>query len=212
MYTLEAEIKRLEVEYNMFFAGRLPRLPWEQRTKVLGLVRRYDRSDIQNTADRFRFNNLQARFSAFVDLWERQLKAQEQGRPRGARAVVATSARLPFAHRSEAAPEAAPEPPPPAPPEAPSRPTLEAPPPELVVEHVVRLHDPDRELERVQELYEYLAEAKKAAGQPPVTYDVVAALARDQVHKYRPTAQSVVFTVALKEGRVLLTVAPDDAE
>ena len=28
---LEAEIRRLEAEYNMFFAGRLPRLPWETR-------------------------------------------------------------------------------------------------------------------------------------------------------------------------------------
>lgn len=25
---LEAELKRLEAEYNQFFAGRLPRLPW----------------------------------------------------------------------------------------------------------------------------------------------------------------------------------------
>ena len=29
LLTLAAEIKRLEAEYNMFFAGRLPRPPWE---------------------------------------------------------------------------------------------------------------------------------------------------------------------------------------
>src|SRR5690606_13718394 len=28
---LEAELKRLEAEYNMFFAGWSPKLPWEQR-------------------------------------------------------------------------------------------------------------------------------------------------------------------------------------
>ena len=33
---LEAELKRLEAEYNMFFAGRLPRPPWETRARVDG--------------------------------------------------------------------------------------------------------------------------------------------------------------------------------
>ena len=36
---LEAEIKRLEAEYNMFFAGRLPRLPWEKRARVDAMVK-----------------------------------------------------------------------------------------------------------------------------------------------------------------------------
>ena len=31
LQVLEAELKRLEAEYNMFFAGRLPRPPWETR-------------------------------------------------------------------------------------------------------------------------------------------------------------------------------------
>jgi len=34
MQQLEAEIKKLEAEYNMFFAGRLPRLPWETRKRI----------------------------------------------------------------------------------------------------------------------------------------------------------------------------------
>ena len=38
--TLEAELKRLEAEYNMFFAGRLPRPPWETRGRVQALVKR----------------------------------------------------------------------------------------------------------------------------------------------------------------------------
>ena len=38
--TLEAELKRLEAEYNMFFAGRLPRPPWETRGRVEALVKR----------------------------------------------------------------------------------------------------------------------------------------------------------------------------
>ena len=77
---LEAELKRLESEYNMFFSGRLPRPPWETRNRVAALVKQYDRAHIQNYADRFRFATLQARYAAFVDLWDRGLRAREEGR------------------------------------------------------------------------------------------------------------------------------------
>ena len=58
MAYLEAEPRRLEAEFNMFFAGRLPRPPWETKTKVLTLVKKHDQSYIRNTADRFRFETL----------------------------------------------------------------------------------------------------------------------------------------------------------
>lgn len=84
MTRLEAEIKRLEVEYNMFFAGRLPRLPWETRARVEQMVKRYDRMNLSNTAQRFRFGTVQAKFMSFCELWERNLRAKEEGRsPRG---------------------------------------------------------------------------------------------------------------------------------
>jgi hypothetical protein len=77
---LEAALKQLEAEYNMFFAGRLPRPPWETRSRVEAIVKRYDRAHIQNYGDRFRFQNLQSRFATFVDLWDRGLRAREEGR------------------------------------------------------------------------------------------------------------------------------------
>ena len=78
---LEAELKRLEAEYNMFFAGRLPRPPWETRGRVSAMVRRLDNIHIPNTGGRFRFNTLQSRFQTFSDLWDRGLRAREEGRP-----------------------------------------------------------------------------------------------------------------------------------
>jgi hypothetical protein len=78
---LEAELKRLEAEYNMYFAGRLPRPPWETRKQVEGLVKRLDRSHISNYGDRFRFTTLQTRYSKFVELWDKALRAKEEGRP-----------------------------------------------------------------------------------------------------------------------------------
>jgi len=77
---LEAELKRLEAEYNMFFAGRLPRPPWETRARVAALVKQYDRTPIQNTGHRFRFSTLQSRYATLVDLWDRGLRARDEGR------------------------------------------------------------------------------------------------------------------------------------
>ncbi len=95
---LEAELKKLEAEYNMFFAGALPRPPWETRGRVDAIIKRFDRSYIQSYMDRFRFATLQSRYNTFVDLWDRGLRAREEGRPG------------PFASRRPAAPAGPPKP------------------------------------------------------------------------------------------------------
>ncbi|HEY2906432.1 MAG TPA: MXAN_5187 C-terminal domain-containing protein [Vicinamibacterales bacterium] len=77
---LESELKRLEAEYNMYFAGRLPKPPWETRARVQAIVKQFDRAFIRNTGDRFRFETLQSRYATFIDLWDRGLRAREEGR------------------------------------------------------------------------------------------------------------------------------------
>jgi len=82
LHLLEAELKRLEAEYNMFFAGRLPRPPWETRTRVTGMFKKFDRiqNTITNYAVKFRFQTLQSRFTSQLDLWDRGLRSREEGR------------------------------------------------------------------------------------------------------------------------------------
>src|SRR3954467_5477440 len=77
---LEADLKRLEAEYTMFFAGRLPRPPWETRGRVEALLKRHGRGTITATADRFRFEMLQTRFQKMIEVWDRGLRAREEGR------------------------------------------------------------------------------------------------------------------------------------
>ncbi|MEQ1573215.1 MAG: hypothetical protein ABL993_03110, partial [Vicinamibacterales bacterium] len=81
LMVLEAELKRLEAEYSMFFAGRLARPPVETRGRVDAMMTRIDRMHVNNYGDRFRFSTLQSRYAKFVDLWERALRAHEEGRP-----------------------------------------------------------------------------------------------------------------------------------
>jgi hypothetical protein len=172
---LEAELKRLEAEYNMFFAGRLPRPPWETRGRVEALVKRYDRAHIQSYGDRFRFSTLQSRFQAFVDLWDRGLRAREEGRPG------------PFAHRT---PERAP---------AADRPA------DRIV-HVAAFADPVREADKLRELYDRLADARREAGEASVPFHRFADLIREQVKKLRRGGSpEVAFRVAVRDGKVNLT-------
>ena len=172
---LEAELKRLEAEYNMFFSGRLPKPPWETRSRVEAIVKAYDRAHIQNYGDRFRFTTLQSRFAAFVDLWDRGLRAREEGRPG------------PFAARRA---------------EPPAGPTR----PEDRIVHVTTFQDPMREMERLQDLYESLIEARREIGEDAVPFHKFAALIKNQVSRLRQTGTSeVAFRVALKDGKVSLT-------
>lgn len=78
---LEATLRKLEIEYTMYLAGQLAKPPWETRRRLDALLRRFDRAYIQSAIDRFRLSTLQSRFATFAELWDRALKAREEGRP-----------------------------------------------------------------------------------------------------------------------------------
>src|SRR5215203_3623312 len=78
---LATDLRQLEAEYNAFFAGRLPRPPLETRGRVEAVMKRWDRRRIDASVDRFRFQTIQSRFATFVELWDRGLRAREEGRP-----------------------------------------------------------------------------------------------------------------------------------
>jgi hypothetical protein len=177
LQALAADLKQLEAEYNMFFAGRLPRPPWETRARVEALIKRWDRGVIETSVDRFRFQTLQARFAAFVDLWDRGMRAREEGRPG------------PFA----------------APPPKVAPPKADA--PVTRVLYVTALRDPMREIDKVHSLYESLMDARRQAGEEVVPFHRFAALVKDQVSKLRTAGTSgVAFRVATMEGKVTFTV------
>ncbi len=174
---LEAELRKLEAEYNMFFGGALPRPPWETRRRVEALIKRFDRAYIQSYKDRFRFNTLQSRYTTFTDLWDRGLRAREEGRAG------------PFPVRKTQQPAPADE-------KAADR-----------VVHVTTFSDLKKETDKIQELYERLAEARRQAGEPAVPFNKFVDLVRHQVTQLRKTGSpEVAFRVAVKDGKVNLTV------
>ena len=170
---LEAGLRQLEAEYNMYFAGRLPRPPVETRARVLALTRRIDNLRLTNYAERFRFTTLQSRFQTFVDLWDRGLRAREEGRPG------------PFAKRSTPA---------------------QKPRPDARVLHVASFREPGHEMDKLHELYDRLAEARREAGEEAVPFHKFAELVKDQVKKLKEKGSpEVAFRVAVKDGKVNFT-------
>jgi hypothetical protein len=75
---LAGELRRLEGDYTKFFAGRLPRPPLEARAR---LDREFRKCAPDSAAGRFRLQTLQSRYSSFVELWDRAMRAREEGRP-----------------------------------------------------------------------------------------------------------------------------------
>jgi hypothetical protein len=236
MHALEAEMKRLEAEYTMFFAGRLPRLPWERKARVEMLIKTHDRVETRNTADRFRFQTMQARFVKFLELWDRQLRDREESgrsKPKRSRAPAApaepaqaepsappaspeSTTEAPTDSRAASIPAAAAAASPPAPASepratrkrhAPTKPPTPDPAAEREL-HVMKLHATSSESDRVKELYERLAEAKRQVGETPLPFDRIAALVNAQLQKHSSSADDVAFRIAVKDGKVSLTVKP----
>jgi hypothetical protein len=172
---LESEMKRLEAEYSMFFAGQLPRPPWETRKRVEALVKKYDRSHIQNYGDRFRFLTLQSKYAAFIDLWDRALRAKEEGRSG------------PLVHKRADKP-------------------AEAKKPENRILHVASFTDPLQEQDKLHDLYNSLAEARRELGEEALPFHKFADLVKGQVKKLREGGSpEVAFRVAVKDGKVNFT-------
>ena len=176
LQSLEVELKRLEAEYNMYFAGRLPRPPWESRKHVEAMVKRLDRAHISNYGDRFRFSTLQARFTKSLELWDRALRAKEEGRP------------TPFSYGKKS-----------------EEPKRAAKPRERLV-HTTSFSDPVKEVDKLRDLYHNLTEARREAGQEDIPFHKFAELVRTQVNQLQQKGSAeVAFRVAVKDGKVAFT-------
>jgi hypothetical protein len=176
LQVLESDLRKLEGEYNMYFSGRLPRPPWETRSRVESTIKRLDRGVIQNYGDRFRFTTLQSRFAAFVELWDRGLRAREEGRPG------------PFAQRM------------------PAEIKKEPPTPEDKVLFVASFKDPMKEMDKLQDLYETLRDAREQRGEQNIPFHKFTELVKSQVSKLKKEgAPEVAFRVSVKDGKLNFT-------
>jgi hypothetical protein len=77
---LEEDLRRLKVEYDVFFNGASKRPPFDTKSRVESHIKRLFDERKMAYAQRYRYNSLVAGYVALRDLWRRNMQDREEGR------------------------------------------------------------------------------------------------------------------------------------
>ena len=173
---LEEDIRRLKVEFDIYFNGGAKRPPYDTKGRVETLIKRLADDRSFTFAQRYHYNSLVARFTSFRELWRRTLQGREEGRD------SLTIARSNLSHTAGAANEAG----------------------ERRSSFVCA--DGHREVPTIKNLYDALVEAKKACGETTDElsfshfHRMIAA--KTDALKERFHCERVRFSIQVEDGRV----------
>jgi hypothetical protein len=143
---LERDIRQLKIEYDMYFGGGRKRPPTEIEWRIDMIVKRYgERGGDMKFGQRFRFGNLAQTYAKYKDIFRKRLANREEGKVQrhfgaAAKAIEAERAKAQAATDAAASAEAA------------------------KVFRVV-CSAPEKESDKVEQLYEAFVRAKQAAGE-----------------------------------------------
>lgn len=73
---LEDDIRKLKIDFDIYFNGGTKRPPLESRARLDANVKRVADNRNLSYAQRYYFNSLVARFTSYRELWRRTLKAR----------------------------------------------------------------------------------------------------------------------------------------
>src|SRR5687767_13843797 len=71
---LEDGIRKLKIDFDIFFNGAAKRPPLEARARLESQIKRISDDRTLNYGQRYRLNSLVSRFTAYRELWRRTLK------------------------------------------------------------------------------------------------------------------------------------------
>jgi hypothetical protein len=177
---IDVMLRQLQVKWELFFNGAEKKPPSELQTQVDTLIKRLSNSEIRNNGDRFRFQGLSSRYTTFNELWQKRLRAREEGRAFGRHGIRAEQS-------------------------APERAALNlAFKPETPQEF--RVTDAARDTAAVRALYEHYAEERRRIGEAAPPFESFQALIGKQAQKIRAEkgAMAVDFRLETRDGKVSL--------
>lgn len=73
---LEDDIRKLKIDFDIYFNGASKRPPLEARARLDAYIKRVADNRNLTYAQRYYFNTLVARFTSYRELWRRSLKAK----------------------------------------------------------------------------------------------------------------------------------------
>lgn len=78
---LEEDIRRLKIEYEVYFNGGSPRPPRDTLYRVETVIKRYSNEQSQlSFGQRYKFTTLLQKYAVNNQLWRRRLQEKEEGR------------------------------------------------------------------------------------------------------------------------------------
>ena len=85
---LEDQLRRLKIEYDMYFGGGSKKPPADIEWKVKNLLKKFSDGNRMNYAQRFRYTTIQQRYALYNALWQQKLVIKEEGYRRPQDAVL----------------------------------------------------------------------------------------------------------------------------
>ena len=76
---LEDSLRRLKIEYDIYFGGGSKRPPADLEWRVNSLMKKFGENNKMTFTQRYRFNSMANRHALFSDLWRQKLKIKEEG-------------------------------------------------------------------------------------------------------------------------------------
>ncbi|MGH9495835.1 MAG: MXAN_5187 C-terminal domain-containing protein [Candidatus Sulfotelmatobacter sp.] len=198
---LDSQLRRLKIEYEIFFSNPTKRPPTDIEWKVLSMLRKFSDGGRMNFSQRYRYNEMAQRYAIYSDLWRKKSRIREEGyrRPQDALLSVQGVRTAEDEHKaqhhpvygvSQAAAAAA------------ASGDSAATTPHFTLQNVGQ-----NEREQVQQLYDTLVAAKKKAGENVSgNIDSFATFVRKKTEEIRKQhkCDSVEYSVELADGHVKL--------
>jgi len=181
---LERGIRLLQIEWEKFLSGVEKKPPTESKDRLEAVIRRYAFTEIRNNAERFRYQALVSRYNIYSELWNKRLRAREEGRVVGLH--------VPRTHGAQALP--GPDPPP-----APARVVSPA--------GEVRVREPLLDVEALRTLFDQFVAKRKEIGETgAVKFETFQKLVAGQATRILAAkgAKAVDFRLEAKDGKVSL--------
>jgi hypothetical protein len=99
---LESHLRRLKIEYEVFFNNPHKRPPSDLEWKVLALLRKFsDGGGRLSFSQRFRYNEIAQRYAIYSDLWRKKSRIREEGYRRPQDALLSVQGVRPEEHVPE---------------------------------------------------------------------------------------------------------------
>ena len=76
---LDTQLRRLKIEYEIFFNNPAKRPPTDIEWKVLSLIRKFSDSSRLSFQQRFKYNEMAQRYAIQSDLWRKKMRIREEG-------------------------------------------------------------------------------------------------------------------------------------